>query len=296
MSRFRSHVRPLLSVVVSGGAVLALAACGGSDNSAGTSSSPSGSGSGSSSGSGSGKTYIVATSADFPPLSSRSATNANEVVGFEPDMTKALMNHLGWKYKTVTSDFNGLIPSVQSGRVDMVISDVYNTPERQKVVDFVNYVDNGFAVMVRASDASKVHGFTDLCGRSMGILTGSAPEVEAARAGSKQCSDAGKPPISIKSYPAVAQELPPLQHGTIDAILETNVSLGYIEKQQPDKFKLVFDVPGNHTLAGIVLKKNSPIESKTREAVKWYVGSPEYQQNLKKWGLPPSAAVKPSGV
>jgi polar amino acid transport system substrate-binding protein len=285
------------AVAASALAALVLAACGGSGSStsstsAAATSSSSSSAASTTSGGGGGKTYVVATSADFPPLSSRSATNASEVVGFEPDMTKALMDHLGWKYKTVTSDFNGLIPSVQSGRVDMVISDVYDTSERRAVVDFVDYLSNNFSIMVRGGDAAKVKSFLDLCGKPMGILTGSAPEVEAAKAGSKQCTDAGKPAITIRSYPAVAQELPPLSNGTIDAILETNVSLAYIEKQQHGKYKLVFDVPGNKTNVGIVLKKNSPIEAKIKEAVQWYIGTPQYAQNAKKWGLPTSALLK----
>jgi polar amino acid transport system substrate-binding protein len=285
MRRFHSHARPILALVVSGVAALVLAACGGSDSS-------SGSGSNSSS-SGSGKTYVVATSADFPPLSSRSPTNANEVVGFEPDMTKALMEHLNWNYKTVTSDFNGLIPSVQSGRVDMVISDVYNTAERRRVVDFVNYLSNGFAMMVRGDDADSVKSALDLCGQSMGILTGSAPEVAAAKGQSKKCTDAGKPAIKTKSYPAVAQELPPLSNGTIDAILETNVSLAYIEKQQKGKFKVVYTVPGYAALAGIVLKKGSPLKKQLQSAVDWYIGTPQYAENAKKWGLPEDALLKP---
>lgn len=283
MSRFHSHARPLLALVAAGVAALVLAACGGSSNSSSSGSSSSGSG----------KTHIVATSADFPPLSSRSPTNANEVVGFEPDMTKALMNHLHWNYKTVTSDFNGLIPSVQSGRVDMVISDVYNTPERRKVVDFVNYLSNGFAVMVRGSDAGSVKSALDLCGKSMGILTGSAPEVAAAKGQSKKCTDAGKPAIKVKSYPSVASELPPLSNGTIDAILETNVSLAYIEKQQKGKFKVVYNVPGYASLAGIVVKKGSPLKKQLESAVQWYIGTPEYAANAKKWGLPPDALLKP---
>jgi polar amino acid transport system substrate-binding protein len=288
MSRFHSQARLFLAPVVSGVAALALAACGGSDSSSSDSKSSSGSSS-----SGSGKTYVVATSADFPPLSSRSPTNANQVVGFEPDMTKALMGHLKLKYKTVTSDFNGLIPSVQSGRVDMVISDVYNTAERRRVVDFVNYLSNGFAVMVRGGDADSVKSALDLCGKSMGILTGSAPEVAAAKGQSKKCTAAGKPAIKVKSYPAVAQELPPLSNGTIDAILETNVSLAYIEKQQKGKFKLVYNVPGYASLAGIVLKKGGPLEKKLQSAVQWYIGTPEYAANAKKWGLPADALLKP---
>ena len=129
-------------------------------------------------------------------------------------MMKAVMGHLGWKYKWVTSDFNGLIPAVQSGRVDMVVSDVYDTAAREKVVDFVDYLKTGLSVMVSSANASKVHSFMDVCGHPMGILdraprrSSSSPSRQASA-----CKKAGKPAIDIHSYPAVAQEVPALGNG-----------------------------------------------------------------------------------
>jgi polar amino acid transport system substrate-binding protein len=286
MSRLGFPVRVFVVLAVSFVAGLALAACG--ESSGGSASTGSG---GSGGGGGGGKEYVVATSADFPPLSFRSPDNPNQVVGFEPDMVKALMDHLGWRYKTITSDFNGLIPAVQSGRVDMVVSDVYNTAERRQVVDFVNYLSNNFSVMVKAENAAQVTSFLDICGKTLGILTGSAPELEAARAGSRQCTEAGKPPIKIRSYPAVAQELPPLDNGTLFAILETNVSLGYIESQHKGKYKLVFDAPGDKTKVGIVIQKGSPFKDRLEEAMEWYIRTPAYAENAKKWGLPKSSLL-----
>jgi polar amino acid transport system substrate-binding protein len=202
-----------------------------------------------------GRTVTVATSADFAPLSFRSEEKATEVVGFEVDMLNTLMKNLGWQYKLVTSDFNGLIPAVQSGRVDFVASDVYHTSERDKVVDFVDYLENSFAVLVRGDEAGQVKSYLDLCGKTMGVLTGSAPEFEVARGASKQCTGAGKQPIEIKSFPSVAQELPPLSNGSIDAVLEEFTSTSYIEKTTNGKFKVAFPDDESTTRVGLVVKQ-----------------------------------------
>jgi polar amino acid transport system substrate-binding protein len=263
-------------------AAAVVAACGSSKSSSTSSTGAS---------SGGGKTYVIATSADFPPLSSRSATNPNEIVGFEPDMVKAIMGHLGWKYKYVTSDFNGLIPSVQSGRVDMVVSDIFHTPARAQIVDFVNYLQHAFAIMVTSDNASKVHSATDLCGKAVGILTGSAPEVAAAQSLSRNCTKAGKPAITTRSFPAVAQELPALSNGTIYAVLETDVTEAYDSKQSGGKYKLVFNLPSTFTKVGIVLQKGSKLRSQLVSGVQWYLSSPQYKANIKKWGLPPTNAI-----
>lgn len=263
-----------------------VAACGSSSSHSTTSASSAASASSSK-----GKTYVVATSADFPPYTSRSASDPNQIVGFEPDMLQAIMKHLGWKWKYVTSDFNGLIPAVQSGRVDMVVSDVYDTPAREKVVDFVDYAQQAFAIMVAAPTAAKIRSVMDLCGKSVGILTGSAPEVGAAQTLSKQCTSAGKPSLSVRSFPAVAQELGPLSNGTLDATLEADVTEAYISKQTHGKYKLVFELPSTATKAGIVLRKGSPLQAQLMGAVKWFTSSPQYRVAAQKWAVPASNLI-----
>lgn len=239
------------------------------------------------------KTYVIATSADFPPLSFRSADDTSKIVGFEMDMIKSIAKHAGWKYRIVTSDFNGLIPGVQSGRFDMVVSDVYHTASRQKIVDFVDYLKNGFGVMVSASNAGSIKSYADLCGKDVGVLTGSAPELQAVQAASKaNCTSKGKPAINPRSYPAVAQELPQLNNGRLSGIFESVSTLGYAQKQDPGKYRIAIIDPDT-TNAGIVLKKGSPLLPALRAQMKWYLGSDAARQDAKRWGLPVSMLLAP---
>jgi polar amino acid transport system substrate-binding protein len=275
--------------------VVLIAACGSSSNSsssAGSSSATAAAANSSttSAAASSGKTYVVITSADFPPFSSRAADDPNTIVGFEPDMVKAVMAHLGLKYKWATADFDGLIPAVQSGRADMVVSDVYDTAAREKVVDFLDYLKTALSLMVTSSNASKVHGWMDVCGKPVGILTGAATELEFAQKASKACTAAGKPAIDIHSYSAVAQEVPALKNGNLYAMYEDTITEHLIANKQPD-FKVVFDDPEASTPLGIAIKKGSPTEAQLKTGMQWYLSSPEYKANATKWGLPASALV-----
>jgi polar amino acid transport system substrate-binding protein len=274
------------------GAVVLIAACGSSSSS----SSVTTQGSASSTTTkkpntgGPGKTYIIITSADFPPFSSRSSSDPNQIVGFEPDMMKTIMGHLGWKYSWTTADFNGLIPAVQSGRADMVVSDVYDTSARRKVVDFIDYLKTALSLMVTSSNASKVHGFMDVCGRPLGILTGAATELQFATQASDACKKAGKPAIDIHSYTAVAQEVPALQNGNLYAMFEDTITEHLIANKQTN-FKVVYDDPQAATPLGIAIKKGSPFEAQLKGAMQWYLSSPEYKATATKWGLPASALI-----
>lgn len=279
-------------------AVVLIAACGSSSNSSSSagSSTSTAAAAGSTSTSttaaaaSSGKTYVAITSADFPPFSSRAADDPNTIVGFEPDMVKAVMGHLGWKYKWATADFDGLIPAVQSGRADFVVSDVYDTAAREKVVDFIDYLKTALSLMVTSSNASKVHGWMDVCGKPVGILTGAATELEFSQKASQACKSAGKPAIDIHSYSAVAQEVPALKNGNLYAMYEDTITEGLIANKQPD-FKVVFNDPEASTPLGIAVKKGSPIEAQLKSGMQWYFSSPDYKANATKWGLPASALI-----
>src|SRR5581483_3328855 len=282
MGRFASSIR---LPAVAGAALVALALAANGSGSSGTAAKTSSAGA---------KTYVIGTSGDFPPFESRSASNPNEIVGFEPDMMKAVMGHLGWKYKFVTGDFNGLIPGLQSGRFDMIVSDVYDTALRRKVVNFVDYLHTGLSIMVKSSDAPNVKSFSDLCGKAVGVLTGSPSEVTPLQDASKKCKAAGNSAIQMKSFPAVAQEVPALENGTLFAIFEDSVTLGLIQSARHGKVKVVFDDPAARTNIGIAVKKGSPIKGQLAAAMKWYFGSAAYRQNAAKWKLPSYALLKKS--
>ncbi|ERJ20109.1 Arginine-binding protein [Salinisphaera shabanensis E1L3A] len=239
-----------------------------------------------------GDSYTIATSADFPPLSYRDSEDTSKIIGFEMDMIEAMSEHGGWDYELKTSAFNGLLPSLKSGRVDMVVSDIYNTAERRKSVDFINYIENGFAVMVRAEDADSLTSYDDMCGKNIGILTGSAPEMDAVTAASeKHCESQGKPAIQPKSYPSVAQEIPQLANGRLSGILETLTTLAYAQSQNEGKFEIAFRDP-NTTKVGIALRKNSEFADDIKQDMAWYMSSGKADENAKKWDIPVEALIK----
>lgn len=296
MSSFATRLR---LGALAAAAVVLVAACGSSSGGNSSSAAPaattgaatSAASSSAASASGGGKTYVLATSADFPPFSSRAADDPNTIVGFEPDMMKAVMAHLGLKYKWVTSDFDGLIPAVQSGRVDAVVSDVYDTAARRKVVDFIDYLKTGLSVMVTSANASKVHSFMDVCGHPMGILTGASTELEFANQASAACKKAGKPAIDIHSYPAVAQEVPALGNGTLYAMFEDTITEQLIANKKNGTLKVVFSDPAASTPLGIAVKKGGDFESKLRAGVAWYLGTSQYKSDAQKQGFPTSSLV-----
>ncbi|MBW2706569.1 MAG: transporter substrate-binding domain-containing protein, partial [Deltaproteobacteria bacterium] len=78
---------------------------------------------------------IVGTTGAQPPLN---ATNkAGEVIGFDADIAKFIALSMGVKIKFSKMPFAELLPALEAGKVDMVISSMTMTLERNLKVAFV---------------------------------------------------------------------------------------------------------------------------------------------------------------
>lgn len=240
--------------------------------------------------SGGGKTYIIGTSADFPPMEFRDEAHPGQFTGFEIDMMKAIMGHLGLKFQFRDMKFAGLLPAVQNGQVDMVVSDVYDTEVRAKVVDFVDYIQSGLSVMVSTANAGSISSYMDLCGKSLGIIAGSPSEQTIAQKANSDCTAAGKGGVNVQTFQAVSDELPQIDNGRLVAILEDIVSLSYLQLKNPTKYKVVFQDP-SVTKSGIVLKKGSSLKTQLTDGFNWFKSSGEYAKDIQKWGLPSSSQI-----
>ncbi len=53
----------------------------------------------------------------------------------------------------------------------------------------------------------------------------------------------------------------------------------------------MFELPSTATQAGIVVAKGSPLRSQLVSGVQWYISTPQYKANAKKWGLPASNLI-----
>ncbi|MDR0296392.1 MAG: transporter substrate-binding domain-containing protein [Rickettsia sp.] len=114
------------------------------------------------------KSLIVATSADNPPYE---FIQNGQIVGFDIDIINAIGEKLEKKIIIKNFDFNGLLASLTSENVDIVIAGLTVTEERKKHVSFsVPYVTTNVSVLYRATDDLK--SVEDLDNKVVGMQLG----------------------------------------------------------------------------------------------------------------------------
>jgi len=90
----------------------------------------------------------VGTMGDMPPLNM--TTKDGEIIGLEPDIAKRMADAMGVKVKFVTKPFSELLPALQTGEVDMILSGMTITAERNMKVAFVGpYFISGKAFLTK---------------------------------------------------------------------------------------------------------------------------------------------------
>ena len=121
-------------------------------------------------------TLTLATEADYVPLN---YYRGQEVVGAEIDLAAQFCEANGYGLSVMTMSFDGILPAVQSGKVDFAAGGITITEERRESVNFsVPYYTGGTVMLVLKDDAAEVGQPTegirwqDYNGKRLGVIVG----------------------------------------------------------------------------------------------------------------------------
>jgi polar amino acid transport system substrate-binding protein len=235
---------------------------------------------------------VIGTSGDFPPMSFLD-DGSTSVVGFENDMAKGMTHDLGWTYKFEQMSFDGLLPALQSGRVDVILSGMYNTEKRREQVDFVDYMQIPLAVMTATENAAKTTGAKSLCGQPVAYLVSSPPEREQLDKWSADCTADGQQPLEPTGFPSVAQGVNAVATGRAYAQIEGDIITLYISRTEfGNKLAVAFNVEGEKSTVGMAVAKDSPFKAQLATAVADYIASDAYCESARQWQLTPTNPVR----
>jgi polar amino acid transport system substrate-binding protein len=101
------------------------------------------------------KELIVGTAASMPPLNM--TTKDGEIIGMEMDLARLFANGMDVKLTFSRMHFNELLPALGKGQVDMVLSGMTMTPQRNLKVAFVGpYFASGKSILTKKKNVESV--------------------------------------------------------------------------------------------------------------------------------------------
>ena len=98
---------------------------------------------------------VVGISGSQPPLNA--TIKSGEIIGLDADIARLIAYNLGVNVKFSSIPFPKLLPALESGQVDMVISGMTITPERNLKVAFVGpYYVSGKGILTKARNIASL--------------------------------------------------------------------------------------------------------------------------------------------
>lgn len=116
------------------------------------------------------ETLRVGTHPTFAPFE---FLENDKITGFDIDVINAIAKANGDTVELVSTSFDGLIPSLITSNIDVIVSGMTITEARQKRVDFTDgYYDSYLSILVRQDDTKKYRAAKDLAGQTICVQLG----------------------------------------------------------------------------------------------------------------------------
>ena len=232
----------------------------------------------------SGKTYLVATDTTLVPMSFMSV--GNDIIGFEPDLIRALAKEAEINIRIINVEWAGLFGGLITNKFDMVISSVTVLEERKERMAFSEpYLKSGLALVVRRNQED-INSFEDA--KKNNFLIGAQIGTTAYFFLEKD------PAIRKKGYQMYGHAVADLINGEIDAVLgESTGTLFYKNKHKPlfEKIKMVGEIMTNEHYAIVLRKEDTALLSQVNSALHKILKDGTVVRLHKKWDLGQAAQV-----
>ena len=159
------------------------------------------------------------------------------IIGLDVDLGNAIAARLCLKMEFQSTQFATMIPILKEGRIDLIDSFMFYTPERASQVLMVPYGASTMAIVVPKKNTDAITGPEYFSGKSFAVELGTV-DLKDAQAASEALQKAGKPPIDIHTFGTYADVLQALAAGQMDgAFIGTEQAFWYRKKGQ-DFFRI----------------------------------------------------------
>jgi octopine/nopaline transport system substrate-binding protein len=186
----------------------------------------------------------IATEGEFRPWNFTKPDGTLD--GYEIDLIKYLCAHMNVECTTVVQAFDGMIPALQAGKFDAIISGMSATPKREAVIDFsASYGTTGQTFAALKSDplaqmplkdqifslASNEAGAVDALKQLTPMLKGKTIGVQTASIAETFLQKYLKDVVTIQEYKTTEQHDLDLKAGRVDLIMASTAYLSTAAKK-----------------------------------------------------------------
>ncbi len=229
---------------------------------------------------------VVGMDLSYPPF--ESIDPAGKPMGVSVDLAKALAESLGRPVRIENIPFTGLIPSLNTGKIDCIISSMTDTPERRTSVAFSEpYLTIGLALLAGKDAPISSPSEIDQPGRTIVVRQGTTGEVWA-RAHLKNAKI-----LAVEKETAAILEV---AQGRADAFLYDQMSVWKNAREQPEKTRAILEPVRNENWAIALRRDDDALRTQINEFLQIFRKSGGFDRLGDKYLSEQKAAFKQQGL
>jgi polar amino acid transport system substrate-binding protein len=217
----------------------------------------------------------VGTAGTQPPMTATS--KKGEIIGMDVDISRAMADALGVKLRFVTMPFAELLPALEAGKVDMVLSGMTMTGERNKRAAFVGpYLVTGKGILAVEERFAALK-------EAKGLNT---PEVTVAAlkgSTSQKFAETSMPKAKLVSVGSYDEALDQLFEKKIDVVVADFQFCALTAYRHQDKGLIAGRSPLSFEPLGIAMAEDTLLINWVQNFLNQFEGTGEMKKINEKW-------------
>jgi polar amino acid transport system substrate-binding protein len=213
--------------------------------------------------------------------------------GFDIDLGKGLAKEMGLNFAVVNTPFDGIIPSLNSKKFDIMISAMTISDARKTAVDFIPYFVAGESFVVAKSSSLNLTKLSDLCGHKVAAESGTA-ELDEANGLNKAGAPCAGNKVKVTSFQKDTEALVELKKGNVEVHFTDSPVAAYEVLKDSSNLKLsggIIEVAPE----GIALRKgDTAVAGPVTAAFNMMKSDGTYAAVLAKWNVSDGDITKAS--
>jgi len=221
----------------------------------------------------------------YPPEESYKA-DGTTAEGSDIDIAMEIGKRFGVTSQIDNTSFTGIIASLTTKKCDLIISGMNDTPERQKEVNFVDYLKVGQGLLVKAGNPKGIHALEDLSGKPVAVQLGTTNK-DALDAENVKLKAAGKAEIDIQTFDQDTDAFQQLAIGRVDAYSGDSPVCAYYAAKPDNAGKYeVGGTPIDPAPIGIAIRKeDTDLKAAVQAAIDAMYADGTMKSIVDKWGM-----------
>ncbi|MEU7475063.1 ABC transporter substrate-binding protein [Lentzea sp. NPDC042327] len=247
-----------------------------------------------------GELVVGGSTGTAPPLRFY-ATDDRTVIGVETDIAHLVADVLGLRPRLETSSWENLFVGIDSGAVDVGLSNITVTEARKEKYDFATYRLDTLAFEAKKGGTWKVREPKDVAGKVIAVTSGTNQEKILVDWSTRNVAD-GLKATDVKYFQNSSDYYLALQSGRIDAYLGPNPTAAY-HAAVSGQTEVIGTFSGGAAVQGkiaVTTLKGNGLVVPVQEALNQLIANGKYAEVLKRWGLAdeavPTSEVNPPGL